>query len=149
MESPLSNSPLNPNQSFQRPYGRRPSPPFFFGIAAASAAVKPKKGKSMGCGFVVCTEKEKDGGEVRTIFNVMDQSHVGVVSHSLKTLGRFGLGWVNICSSAAVIVEFLLRGQPGSTGADCRSWDCCNSPSWIGSPVGHRRGRLDIIRWLH
>ena len=104
----------------------------------------------MGCGFVVCTEKEKkDGGEVRTIFNVMDQSHVGVVSHSLKTLGRFGLGWVNICSSAAVIVEFLLRGQPGSTGADCRSWDCCNSPSWIGSPVGHRRGRLDIIRWLH
>ena len=71
------------------------------------------------------------------------------LSHSLKTLGRFGLGWVNICSSAAVIVEFLLRGQPGSTGADCRSWDCCNSPSWIGSPVGHRRGRLDIIRWLH
>ena len=149
MESPLSNSLLNPNRSIRRPYGCRPSPPFFFGIAAASAAVKSKKGKSMGCGFVVCTEKEKDGGEVRTIFNVIDQSHVGVVSHSLKTLGRFGLGWVNICSSAAVIVEFLLRGQPGSTGADCRSWDCCNSPSWIGSPVGHRRGRLDIIRWLH
>ena len=93
MESPLSNSPLTLSRSVRRPFGRRPSPPFFFGIAAASAAVEPKKGKVDGGGGRLYRKRKTWGLFLFICFSETVQSSAEWTNHISGLTANQGTLW--------------------------------------------------------
>ena len=91
-EPPLSSFLLSQPASASGHWGRRPSPPYFYGIAAASAAVGPPKKEKEKRGVLCLYRKSKEMGigfnsfywffNANTIFRGRDQSQVGAASQA-------------------------------------------------------------------